>query len=67
MSSLIVNGGKPLSGVIVPSGNKNAALYMTAATIPGQSVVQNAESIRRAHPHFVENLNKLGADVEWDD
>ena len=67
---IIVFGDKPLHPSVVEAPyiiRAAVALYMTAATIPGQSVVQNAESIRRAHPHFVENLNKLGADVEWDD
>jgi UDP-N-acetylglucosamine 1-carboxyvinyltransferase len=27
--------------------------------------VKNADTIRRAHPRFVENLRSLGADVEW--
>ena len=67
---IIVFGDKPLRPAVVEAPyiiRAAVALYMTAASIPGQSVVQNAESIRRAHPHFVENLNKLGADVEWDD
>ena len=35
---------------------------MVAASIPGRSVVKNAEIIRRAHPNFVENLRTLGAE-----
>ena len=31
----------------------------------GRSTILNALPIRRAHPHFVENLNALGATVEW--
>ena len=38
---------------------------MVAASIPGRSVVKNADTIKRAHPKFVENLKSLGADVEW--
>ena len=38
---------------------------MVAASIPGRSVVRNAEIIKRAHPRFVENLRSLGADLEW--
>jgi len=41
------------------------ALYMVAASIPGRSIIKNADTIRRAHPRFVENLQTLGADVEW--
>ncbi len=33
MSDLIVNGGKPLSGTITPSGNKNSALPILCATL----------------------------------
>ena len=40
-------------------------LYMIAASIPGRSVVKNADTIKRAHPRFVENLQSLGAEVEW--
>ena len=61
-------GGKPLRPAVVDSPyiiRATIALYMVAASIPGQSVVKNADTIRRAHPRFVENLQALGADVEW--
>jgi UDP-N-acetylglucosamine 1-carboxyvinyltransferase len=38
---------------------------MVALTIDGESVIKDADTIKRAHPHFVENLQKLGADMEW--
>jgi UDP-N-acetylglucosamine 1-carboxyvinyltransferase len=41
------------------------ALFMLAASIEGRSTILNAGPIQRAHPRFVENLNALGADVEW--
>ena len=41
------------------------ALFMVAARCPGQSIIHNAHPIKRAHPNFVENLRKLGAEVEW--
>jgi len=41
------------------------ALYMVASSIDGETVVRNANPIRRAHPNFVENLHSLGAQVEW--
>ena len=41
------------------------ALYMVASSIDGETVVRNANPIRRAHPRFVENLQSLGAQVEW--
>jgi len=65
---VIVFGDKPLrpANVEAPYIIRAAvALYMVAASIPGRSVVKNAEIIRRAHPNFVENLRSLGADVEW--
>lgn len=65
---LIVYGGKPLVPATVESPyiiRVAIALFMLAASIPGKSVILNALPIRRAHPRFVENLNALGADVEW--
>ena len=65
---VIVFGHKPLRPAVVDAPyiiRAAVALYMVAASIPGRSVVKNAEIIRRAHPNFVENLRSLGADVEW--
>lgn len=41
------------------------ALFMVAASIEGRSEIRNAAPIKRAHPRFVENLQSLGAKVEW--
>ena len=38
---------------------------MVAASIDGESIINNAAPIQRAHPKFVENLQSLGARVEW--
>lgn len=65
---VIVFGGKQLIPATVDAPNiirATVALLMTALTIDGQSVIRDADSIKRAHPHFVENLQKLGADIEW--
>ena len=65
---ITVFGAKPLRPTTVEAPyiiRAAVALYMIAASIPGQSVVKNADTIRRAHPNFVENLRSLGADVEW--
>ncbi|MBI2496737.1 MAG: UDP-N-acetylglucosamine 1-carboxyvinyltransferase [Opitutae bacterium] len=65
---ITVFGAKPLRPAVVEAPyiiRAAVALYMVAASIPGQSVVKNADTIRRAHPHFVENLRSLGAKVEW--
>lgn len=65
---LIVFGGRPLRPAVVDSPyviRAAVALAMVAAAIPGKSVVRHAEIIKRAHPRFVENLNSLGAQLQW--
>ena len=65
---IITFGDRPLRPTTVEAPyiiRAAVALYMIAASIPGRSVVKNADTIRRAHPKFVENLQSLGADVEW--
>ncbi len=65
---ITVFGAKPLRPAVVEAPyiiRAAVALYMVAASIPGKSVVKNADTIKRAHPHFVENLQSLGAEVEW--
>ncbi len=65
---ITVFGAKPLRPTVVEAPyiiRAAVALYMVAASIPGKSVVKNADTIMRAHPRFVENLRSLGADVEW--
>ena len=67
---IIVFGNTPLRPASVESPyiiRAAVALYMMAASIEGNSVVRNADPIRRAHPYFAENLRKLGADIEWDE
>ncbi|MSU70353.1 MAG: UDP-N-acetylglucosamine 1-carboxyvinyltransferase [Opitutaceae bacterium] len=65
---IVVFGNRPLHPAVVDSPyiiRAAVALTMVAAAIPGRSVVRNAEIIKRAHPHFVENLRSLGAELEW--
>jgi UDP-N-acetylglucosamine 1-carboxyvinyltransferase len=65
---IVVFGDKPLRPAVVDSPyviRAAVALTMVAASIPGRSVVRNAEIIKRAHPRFVENLRSLGADLDW--
>lgn len=65
---IIVFGDRPLRPAVVDAPyviRAAIALYMVAASIPGRSVVKNADTIKRAHPRFVENLQALGAEVEW--
>jgi UDP-N-acetylglucosamine 1-carboxyvinyltransferase len=65
---ITVFGAKPLRPTVVEAPyiiRAAVALYMVAASIEGKSVVKNADTIRRAHPDFVENLRSIGAKVEW--
>ena len=65
---MVTFGGKPMHPAEVESPyiiRVAIALLMVAASIPGRSVIRNATPIRRAHPHFVENICSLGARIEW--
>jgi len=65
---VIVYGNKPLRASTVNAPDiirATVALLMVALTIDGESRLNNADKIKRAHPNFIENLNKLGADIEW--
>ena len=65
---IIVFGDRPLHPTTVDAPyiiRAAVALYMVAASIPGRSVVRTADTIKRAHPRFVENLQSLGAEVAW--
>ena len=65
---IIVFGDRPLRPTTVDAPyiiRAAVGLYMVAASIPGKSIVRSADTIKRAHPNFVENLKSLGADVEW--
>jgi UDP-N-acetylglucosamine 1-carboxyvinyltransferase len=62
----IVNGGKPLNGVIRPTGNKNAALPMIAATLLTDEDVflENVPRIKDVLT-LLSLLEVLGAETEW--
>jgi UDP-N-acetylglucosamine 1-carboxyvinyltransferase len=65
---VITYGNKPLKSATVDAPNiirATVALMMVALTIEGKSTIRNADSIKRAHPNFIENLQELGADLEW--
>jgi UDP-N-acetylglucosamine 1-carboxyvinyltransferase len=65
---VVTFGGNPLTPAVVESPyiiRVAIALFMVASSIEGRSEIRNATPIRRAHPHFVENLRSLGARVEW--
>jgi UDP-N-acetylglucosamine 1-carboxyvinyltransferase len=62
----IVHGGKPLNGVVRPTGNKNAALPMIAATLLTDEDVflENVPRIRDVIT-LLNLLEVLGAETEW--
>jgi UDP-N-acetylglucosamine 1-carboxyvinyltransferase len=66
MQSFVIEGGRPLSGTIRASGNKNGALPILAAcTLASEEVrLSNVPRIRDVET-MVELLADLGADVEW--
>jgi UDP-N-acetylglucosamine 1-carboxyvinyltransferase len=65
---IITFGGKPLQPASVESPyiiRAAIAMLMLACSIPGQSRIRKAAPIKRAHPHFAENITALGAQVDW--
>jgi UDP-N-acetylglucosamine 1-carboxyvinyltransferase len=62
----VVEGGRPLSGSIRPSGNKNAALPIVAAAIisPNKVHLENVPRIRDIET-LVELIRSVGASMEW--
>ena len=66
MEKFIIEGGQPLSGTIVPAGNKNAALPALAATLLTEEevVLRNVPRIRDVEA-MIDLLRALGATAEW--
>jgi UDP-N-acetylglucosamine 1-carboxyvinyltransferase len=66
MESFVIQGGRPLSGTIRASGNKNGALPILAATVlaSGEVHLSNLPRIRDVEV-MVELLADLGADASW--
>ena len=62
----MIEGGVPLSGTVVPAGNKNGALPILAASIltEDEVVVGNVPRIRDVET-MLELLAHLGVTVEW--
>ena len=62
----IVEGGRRLSGTIRPSGNKNAALPIVAASLLSEHpvILQNVPRIRDVE-NLVELVKSTGVEVEW--
>src|SRR5262245_5861573 len=66
MEKFIIQGGVPLSGEIVPAGNKNAALPILAACLltDEELVVRNVPRIRDVES-MLGLLERLGVTVAW--
>ncbi|HET9471243.1 MAG TPA: UDP-N-acetylglucosamine 1-carboxyvinyltransferase, partial [Usitatibacter sp.] len=66
MQKFLIEGGYPLSGTVIPAGNKNAALPALAACL-----LTEEEVVLRNIPHIsdvdamVALLEHIGAQVEW--
>jgi len=66
MDKFVIEGGYPLSGTIVPAGNKNAALPALAACLLTEEevVLRNIPRIRDVDA-MLELLGGLGVRTEW--
>jgi UDP-N-acetylglucosamine 1-carboxyvinyltransferase len=68
MDKFVIEGGYPLSGTVVPAGNKNAALPMLAACLLTEEevVIGNVPRIRDVGA-MLAMLEDLGVHVSWRD
>jgi UDP-N-acetylglucosamine 1-carboxyvinyltransferase len=66
MEKFVIEGGAPLSGTMVPAGNKNGALPILAASVltDDEVVVRNVPRIRDVDA-MLEILRAIGVDVGW--
>src|SRR3954463_2300919 len=66
MEKFVIDGGQPLSGTVIPAGNKNAALPILAASAltADEVVVRNVPRIRDVEA-MLRILEGLGIRVEW--
>src|SRR5436190_271210 len=68
MDKFVIEGGYPLSGTVVPAGNKNAALPILAACLLTEEelVIGNVPRIRDVDS-MLALLEDLGVSVLWRD
>jgi len=67
---MIVFGGNPLRPATVQAPyiiRVVMALFITAIQVEGVSTIRDADPLKRAHPHFVEKMMQMGAEVRWED
>jgi UDP-N-acetylglucosamine 1-carboxyvinyltransferase len=67
MEKLVIEGGVPLSGTIVPAGNKNAALPLLACGLltDEEIVLHNVPRIRDVEA-MLALLRDLGVSARWE-
>jgi 3-phosphoshikimate 1-carboxyvinyltransferase len=64
--SLTVNGGCQLHGALIdPHNDHRIAMACAVAALgaEGETVIQNAECVRKSYPKFFTHLKQIGADV----
>src|SRR3712207_5718219 len=68
MEKFLIEGGVPLSGTVVPAGNKNGALPILASSVltDEEVIVRNVPRIRDVQT-MLDILEQLGVRVEWRD
>src|SRR5271163_4755679 len=66
MEKFVIEGGVPLSGTMVPAGNKNGALPILASSVltEDEVVVRNVPRIRDVDA-MLEILAAIGVQVDW--
>jgi len=66
MEKFVIEGGVPLSGTLVPAGNKNSALPILASSVltEDEVLVRNVPRIRDVEA-MLEILRAIGVDVAW--
>src|SRR5207302_9043232 len=66
MEKFLIEGGYPLSGTVVPAGNKNAALPVLAASLltDDEVILRNIPRIRDVEA-MLDLLEHLGVEVDW--
>src|SRR5438128_8910463 len=66
MEKFLIDGGVPLSGTLMPAGNKNAALPILASAVltDEEVVVRNVPQIRDVEA-MLNILRAIGVEVSW--
>jgi len=66
MEKFVIEGGVPLSGTMVPAGNKNGALPILASTVltADEVLVRNVPRIRDVEA-MLEILAAIGVRIDW--